>query len=230
MRSIRRAPQRIRQADQRFRPASAVGGQRHPRHVEDGDRQFRDHAGAVRAGAGDRQLLRPAGAEGARAGVELTMRLRRRSAGDRRRPARVQPDPAQPAFQRDQVHRPRRPRHGQRGMRSRRSSCVAVEDTGVGIGEDDLPRLGEAVLPGARVLRPPPRRHRPRPVDRARAWCGCTAASIDIRSRLGEGTRVTRAPAARLRGQACRGIADLDQASDHNGRELRPHRQVRKRA
>ena len=48
-----------------FGPPSAVGGQRHPRHVEDGERQFRDHAGAVCAGAGDRQLLRIAGAEGA---------------------------------------------------------------------------------------------------------------------------------------------------------------------
>ena len=45
-----------------FRPSSAVGGQRHSRHVEDGDRQFRDHARAVRAGAGDRELLRSAGA------------------------------------------------------------------------------------------------------------------------------------------------------------------------
>ena len=33
-----------------------VGGERHSRHVEDGDRRFRDHAGAVRAGAGDRRL------------------------------------------------------------------------------------------------------------------------------------------------------------------------------
>ena len=49
-----------------FGPAPALGGQRHSRHVEDRDRQFRDHAGAVRACAGDRHVLRPAGAEGAR--------------------------------------------------------------------------------------------------------------------------------------------------------------------
>ncbi len=42
------APRRIRAADQRFRHAPALGGERHPRHVEDGDRRFRDHAGAVR--------------------------------------------------------------------------------------------------------------------------------------------------------------------------------------
>ena len=46
------APQGIRAADQRFRPASVVGGQRHPRHVQDGIRQFRDFAGAVRAARG----------------------------------------------------------------------------------------------------------------------------------------------------------------------------------
>ena len=59
------APQGICPADQRFRPASAVGGQRHSRHVEDGVRQFRDFAGAVRAARGADQLLQPAGAEGA---------------------------------------------------------------------------------------------------------------------------------------------------------------------
>ena len=30
--------------------------------------------------------------------------------------------------------------------------AVTVEDTGVGIGEDDLPRDRRSVLPGARVL------------------------------------------------------------------------------
>ena len=64
----RGARARIRQADQRFRPSSAVGGQRHSRHVEDGERQFRDHAGTVRAGAGDPKLLRYPGAQGARGG------------------------------------------------------------------------------------------------------------------------------------------------------------------
>ena len=60
------APQGICPADQRFGPASAVGGQRHSRHVQDGVRQFRDRAGAVRAAGGAAQLLQPAGFEGAR--------------------------------------------------------------------------------------------------------------------------------------------------------------------
>ena len=59
-------PQGVRATDQRFRPASAGCGQRHPRHVEDGVRQLRHFAGAVRAARRGGQLLQPAGAEGAR--------------------------------------------------------------------------------------------------------------------------------------------------------------------
>ncbi len=44
----------------------AVGRQRHPRHVEDGIRQLRDFAGAVRTSRGAAQLLQPVGAQGAR--------------------------------------------------------------------------------------------------------------------------------------------------------------------
>ena len=54
------APARIRAADQRFRPPSAVGRQRHSRHVEARHRRVRDPAGTVRAGGGHRQLLRSA--------------------------------------------------------------------------------------------------------------------------------------------------------------------------
>ena len=58
--------QRICRADQRFRTSSAGGHQRHPRYVEDRDRQFRNHARTFRAGAGRRRLLRSSGAAGAR--------------------------------------------------------------------------------------------------------------------------------------------------------------------
>ena len=141
----------IRAADQRFRHASALGGQRHSRHVEDGDRRFRDFAGAVRAGAGDRQLLRSPGAQGARAGPRSGHAARRRPAGDHRRQARVQADHDQPDFQRGEVHRPRRPcrrcgegRAGQRpghGRGHRRRH----QRRGFAAGRP-------AVLPGARRL------------------------------------------------------------------------------
>ena len=36
--------------DQRVRPSSALGRERHTRHVEDRDRQFRDQAGTSRQG------------------------------------------------------------------------------------------------------------------------------------------------------------------------------------
>ena len=90
---------RIRQADQRFRPSFAVGGQRHSRYVEDGERQFRDHPGTAGAGAGDQKLLRSPGAQGAGGGRRTQDPHCRRSAGNRGRPARGQSDPDQPHFQ-----------------------------------------------------------------------------------------------------------------------------------
>ena len=44
----------------------AVGGERHSRRLEDGNRPFRDHAASPSRRPGHRKLLRPAGAEGAR--------------------------------------------------------------------------------------------------------------------------------------------------------------------
>ena len=110
------------------------------------------------------------------AGLELVDAAAARPAGDRRRQARVQADHAQPAFQRGQVHRPRRPGDG-RARRSRpAASWSTVEDTGVGISAEDLPRVGHPFFQARARLRPPPRRHRARPFDRARAWSRCTAA------------------------------------------------------
>ena len=76
-------------------------------------------------------------------GLELVDAAARRSAGDRRRQARVQADPAQSAVQRDQVHRSRRPGHGVGQRRDGAAFVVTVEDTGVGISADDLPQIGE---------------------------------------------------------------------------------------
>ena len=187
------AAARICPADQRFRPPSAVGRQRHSRHVEDRDRQFRDHAGALRArrrsSADCCELLALKARE---AGIELVTRVCRTICPEiDRRQARAQSDHAQPALQRDQVHRPRRQGHGQR------RAPTAAEHRVHGRGHRRRHRRRRsaarrrAVLPGARVLRPPPRRHRPRPFHRQRPARGCTAASCDIASRLGEGTRVT---------------------------------------
>ena len=61
---------------------------------------------------GDRQLLRSPGAEGAGVRARSHDALAGRSAGDHGGQARLQADPAQPDFQRGEIHRPRRPRHG----------------------------------------------------------------------------------------------------------------------
>ena len=68
--------------------------------------------------------------------------------------------------------------------------AVTVEDNGVGIGEDDLPRLGEAFFQARCVVRPAPRRNRSRPVHRQGPG-QLHDGAVDIRSRLGKGTRVT---------------------------------------
>ena len=55
-------------------------------------------------------------------GLDLDDAAAGRPAGNHRRQARVQADPAQPDFQRGEIHRPRRPRHRQRHDRGRRYS------------------------------------------------------------------------------------------------------------
>ena len=68
--------------------------------------------------------------------------------------------------------------------------AVAVEDTGVGIGEDDLPRLGEAFF---QVRASYDRRHDGSGLGLSivKGLVRLHGGDIDIRSRLGEGTRVT---------------------------------------
>jgi cell cycle sensor histidine kinase DivJ len=71
----------------------------------------------------------------------------------------------------------------------------AVEDTGVGIGEDDLPRLGEAFFQARASY---DRKHDGSGLGLsiAKGLLELHDGHIDIRSRLGEGTRVTvRLPA-----------------------------------
>ena len=68
--------------------------------------------------------------------------------------------------------------------------AVIVEDTGVGIGEDDLPRLGEAFFQARASY---DRRHDGAGLGLSivKGLVGLHGGDIDIRSKLGEGTRVT---------------------------------------
>ena len=68
--------------------------------------------------------------------------------------------------------------------------AVTVEDTGVGIGEDDLPRLGEAFFQARASY---DRRHDGSGLGLSivKGLVRLHGGDIDIRSRLGEGTRVT---------------------------------------
>jgi cell cycle sensor histidine kinase DivJ len=68
--------------------------------------------------------------------------------------------------------------------------AVTVEDTGVGIGESDLPRLGEAFFQGRGSY---DRRHDGTGVGLSivKGLVHLHGGEVDIKSRLGEGTRVT---------------------------------------
>lgn len=68
--------------------------------------------------------------------------------------------------------------------------AVAVEDTGVGIGESDLPRLGEAFFQADASY---DRRQDGTGLGLSivKGLVGLHGGNVDIRSRLGEGTRVT---------------------------------------
>ena len=83
-------------------------------------------------------------------------------------------------------------------MRSR----VTVEDTGVGIGEDDLPRLGDPFF----QARSYDRRHDGTGLGLSivKGLVALHGGDIDIASRLGEGTSVTVRLPRRLRNAAPR--------------------------
>ena len=68
--------------------------------------------------------------------------------------------------------------------------AVAVEDTGVGIGEADLPRLGEAFFQARASY---DRRHDGTGLGLSivKGLVRLHGGDMDIRSRLGDGTRVT---------------------------------------
>jgi cell cycle sensor histidine kinase DivJ len=68
--------------------------------------------------------------------------------------------------------------------------AVAVEDTGVGIGEDDLPRLGEAFFQARSSY---DRKHDGSGLGLSivKGLVKLHGGDVDIRSRLNEGTRIT---------------------------------------
>jgi len=83
--------------------------------------------------------------------------------------------------------------------------AVAVEDTGVGIGEDDLPRLGEAFFQARASY---DRRHDGTGLGLSivKGLVQLHDGDFDIQSRLGEGTRATvRLP---IDGDGGRKVAD----------------------
>ena len=114
----------------------------------------------------------------------------RRPAGDRRRQAFAAPDHAQSDVERDQVHQARRQGHGQRARRMRPASRSSVEDTGVGIGAEDLPRIGDPFFQARSSY---DRRHDGTGLGLSivKGLLALHGGQIEIASRLGEGTRVT---------------------------------------
>ena len=95
--------------------------------------------------------------------------------------------------------------------------AVAVEDTGVGIGEDDLPRLGEAFFQARASY---DRRHDGTGLGLSivKGLVRLHGGDIDIRSRLGEGTRVTvRLP---INGEGARRAAQPINLATERAREL----------
>jgi len=90
-------------------------------------------------------------------------------------------------------------------MRDGSKLAVSVEDTGVGIGEDDLPRLGEAFFQSRASY---DRRHDGSGLGLSivKGLVRLHGGDMDIRSRLGKGTRVTvRLP---INGEGARPAAD----------------------
>ena len=75
-------------------------------------------------------------------------------------------------------------------MRRPETAPLTVEDTGVGIGEADLPRLGEAFFQARASY---DRRHDGSGLGLSivKGLVQLHGGDVDIRSRLGEGTRVT---------------------------------------
>jgi cell cycle sensor histidine kinase DivJ len=96
--------------------------------------------------------------------------------------------------------------------------AVTVEDNGVGIGEADLPRLGEAFFQADASY---DRRQDGSGLGLSivKGLVGLHGGDVDIRSRLGEGTRVTvRLP---IEGDRPRAANPIKLVAERNAKELR---------
>ena len=131
------------------------------------------------------------------AGVAARTAGARRSAGDRRRQARAQPDHVQSPVERDPLHRPRRQGFGQRprrgGATSPSWSRTMASASATRIWRGSASRISRPAPPMTAAMAA-----RAWGFPSSRAWCGCTAAN----SRSAAGS--ARAPASR---SACRSIA-----------------------
>ena len=139
---------------------------------------------------GDRKLLRYAGAQGAgsrrRAQPPASPPICRSSSADRRAFNQILINLVSNAIKFT-------PRGGRVTVGARCDGgrlAVTVEDTGVGIGEDDLPRLGEAFFQARASY---DRRHDGTGLGLSivKGLVRLHGGDMDIASRLGEGTRVT---------------------------------------
>ena len=113
--------------------------------------------------------------------------------------------------------------------RDRSNLILAVEDTGVGIKADDLPRLGEAFF---QVSSSPDRRHDGSGLGLSivKGLVALHDGDVDIRSRFGEGTCVTvRLPLTHSDGRISVQPGELT-AENEYGKHDRSDNQVRKSA
>ncbi len=130
--------------------------------------------------------------QGARGRHRAVVRLAGKAAGDRRRQARA-------ATRSCSIFCPTRSSSPIAAARSRSAprrksavdrSCVTVEDTGVGIGADDLPRVGDPFFQARSSY---DRRHDGTGLGLSivKGLLALHGGDLEIVSRLGEGTRVT---------------------------------------
>ena len=173
-----------------FRPPSARGGERHSRHVEDRDRQFRDHA---------RSRSRPEQVIGDAATCWRSRRARPESSSPCGLPESL-PEIVADKRALNQImlnlisNAIKFTNRGGEIVVSAKAQdntiAVTVEDNGVGIGAEDLPRVGDPFFQARSSY---DRRHDGTGLGLSivKGLLALHGGEIEIVSKLGEGTRVT---------------------------------------